>query len=266
MKKTSPCLIAAALIALSGCAPLPPRSKPAASDPFFGEWQGTWRSDINPTSSGTLEKVAIGRDPVVPNDPQRASFDAKLTNAVVPGFIARGMLKDAKLNFTSAGGSTLEFILYGQDRIEATYFNPNNRDRGTWSLTRVSSPVVEKVATAPMPSSAPTGAVASSAAGSNLSPGLCEGKWRHPSFGEGKVYLTVKTVKGADVTGTFYGEGSATYQNRDLPLTGKVSVEDGTEKFTFAASPVWGEVLFRDGMWTGTVAAVATSSLTLRCK
>ena len=160
---------------------------------------------------------------------RRAGFNAKLTNAVVPGFIARGMLQDARLTFTSAGGATLEFILYEQDRIEATYYNPNNRDRGTWSLTRVSSPVVEKAAAAPVPSSAPTGAVASSAAGSNLSPGRCEGKWVHPSFGKGKVYLTVKTVKGVDVAGILYAEGSAPYHNRDLPLTGKISVEGGTE-------------------------------------
>jgi hypothetical protein len=115
-----------------GCATLAP-TRPTNPEPFYGTWAGRWQSQVNPASSGDLEVEII---PDAANRPNRVSFYAKLTNAIVPWFSAGGVFRDGGIAFESAGGSTLEFVVYGQDRVEATYYNPNNRDRGKWSLTR----------------------------------------------------------------------------------------------------------------------------------
>jgi hypothetical protein len=108
-------------------------TKATNPEPFYGTWVGSWRSQVNPASHGDLE-VEIAPD--VENRPQGIRFTAKLTNAVVPWFAATGVFLDGALAFTTGGGSTLQFMLHGQDRIEATYYNPNNRDSGTWTLKR----------------------------------------------------------------------------------------------------------------------------------
>jgi len=108
-------------------------TKAAGPELFYGAWAGWWRSQVDPASSGDLE-VEIAPD--TQNPAHGIRFTAKLTNAVVPWFAASGVFSDGGLAFTTGGGSTLRFVLHGPDRIGATYYNPNNRDQGTWNLSR----------------------------------------------------------------------------------------------------------------------------------
>jgi hypothetical protein len=111
-------------------------TKAANAEPFYGTWVGSWRSQVNPASSGDLE-VEIAPD--VENRPHGIRFTAKLTNAVVPWFAATGVFLDGALAFTTGGGSTLQFMLHGQDRIATpvtTAQASNNRVSGCPSAMR----------------------------------------------------------------------------------------------------------------------------------
>lgn len=108
-------------------------TKATSAEPFIGAWVGSWRNQTNPAFNGEVD-VEIAMDSE--NRPSGLRFTAKLTNATTPWFAATGVLRDGGLAFTAPGGTTLQFILHGEDRIEVTYYNPNNRESGAWSLRR----------------------------------------------------------------------------------------------------------------------------------
>ena len=108
-------------------------TKATSAEPFIGSWVGSWRNQTNPAFNGEVD-VEIAMDSE--NRPSGLRFTAKLTNATAPWFAATGLLRDGGLAFTAPGGTTLQFMLHGEDRIEATYYNPNNRESGTWNLRR----------------------------------------------------------------------------------------------------------------------------------
>jgi len=129
-----PTLLLALLVScasLLGCAS--PQVRPTSPDPFLGDWTGTWQSSANPASNGELPSVKISRDS---SDPKRYRFDATLTRAVVPGFSSDGEFKDGELRFKTARGTTVNFKMLQNSGIEGEYYNPGNRDSGTWNLRR----------------------------------------------------------------------------------------------------------------------------------
>jgi hypothetical protein len=48
----------------------------------------------------------------------------------------KGELRNGELVFLTPWRAELIFALYGKDRLEVSYFNPGNQDRGTWILSR----------------------------------------------------------------------------------------------------------------------------------
>lgn len=107
--------------------------KTTSPEPFLGNWIGSWRSQTNPARYGEVE-VEITRD--VENQPHGLRLTAKLTNVAASWFAATGVLTDGQLAFIGPGETTLQFVLYGEDRLEATYYYPKFSDSGTWSLKR----------------------------------------------------------------------------------------------------------------------------------
>ena len=122
----------ALVITLTGaCATLPPQTRPTDPVSFVGKWVGSWQSMVR-TGYGDV-KVTIERP--TSTRPQHVVFHVSLTNAVVPGFSDEVRLQNGELIVERSTLSML-FRLYGSDRLEATYHNRRNNDRGTWSLAK----------------------------------------------------------------------------------------------------------------------------------
>jgi hypothetical protein len=124
-------MVLAIAILFLGCASQPPQSRPTTIEPFIGTWSGSWRSNVNPSDGGTVSVEIIA-------DTQRSPNGALYT-AKSPQFQMnriKGELRNGELAFLTPWRAELTFSLYGNDRLEVTYFNPGNQDRGIWSLSR----------------------------------------------------------------------------------------------------------------------------------
>jgi len=98
-----------------------------SSSPFAGRWSGTWKSNAGMGAgeiSMKVEHVSKGR---------HIHF-IKMTQAYINGFNKTTELKDGVL--VSVSGAKMTFKLVGTDRMEVTYYNPQNGDRGRWDLKR----------------------------------------------------------------------------------------------------------------------------------
>jgi hypothetical protein len=118
-------------IIFSGCASLPPQSRPTTVEPFLGTWTGSWRSNVNSSDSGSVQVEIVADTKRNPN--------GVIYNATSPQFKQQGIkgeLRNGELLFTTSWRAQLTFALYGTDRMEVNYFNPGNQDSGTWSLSR----------------------------------------------------------------------------------------------------------------------------------
>jgi hypothetical protein len=124
-------MVPAIAIVFLGCASMPPQSRPTTIEPFLGTWTGSWRSNVNPSDSGTVQ-VEIVAD--TKRNPGGVIYNATSPQFKQPGI--KGELQNGELLFTTSWRAQLTFALYGTDRIEVSYFNPGNQDRGTWSLSR----------------------------------------------------------------------------------------------------------------------------------
>ena len=125
-----PLVLTLAIITAS-CAGMPPQDRPTSIEPFLGNWAGNWRSSVNPSDGGTVSVEIIA-------DTQRSPNGAIYT-AKSPQFQMnriKGELRNGELAFITPWRAELTFALYGKDRLEVTYFNPGNQDRGIWSLSR----------------------------------------------------------------------------------------------------------------------------------
>ena len=119
-------------IIASGCAGMPPQSRPMSIEPFLGKWTGNWQSNVNLSYSGKLS-VEIITD--TQNHPNGIIFTAISPQGVRMNKI-RGELRNGELVSTTPWRAELTFALHGKERLKVTYFNPVNQDRGIWSLSR----------------------------------------------------------------------------------------------------------------------------------
>lgn len=118
-------------IITASCAGMPPQARPTSIEPFLGNWTGSWRSSVNPSDGGTVSVEIIADTQGRPN--------GAIYTAMSPQFRMnriRGELRNGELVFTTPWRAELTFALYGKDRLEVTYSNPVNQDRGIWSLSR----------------------------------------------------------------------------------------------------------------------------------
>lgn len=115
-------------VGASACATVSPQVRPTSPDVFVGKWIGTWQ-DVG-GASGIIEGLTIE-----PPRNEALKYSVRLTNAVVPAFGGEAKFAGGEL-VSETSKLSMVFRLHGDDRLEASYHNLGNNDRGVWSLTR----------------------------------------------------------------------------------------------------------------------------------